>query len=70
MFNYIDNNVIKNKNMISLDLNITLDTYNFNLHAAVVHHEPSTCGSHCIVFVNDCGKSWYCNDEIIVDYDV
>ena len=66
-FNYMNNIIMKNRSLITLDLNIILCPYKVSLQATVDHYGNFI---HCGLYaasVNYCGRTFYCNDDRITE---
>ena len=68
-FSYVDNQFIKNRSLVSLDLNFMLGSYAFRLQATIDFHGFSMCCGHYIASVYCWEKTFYFNDEKITIYD-
>ena len=66
-FNYLNNKVTKNRDMIPLDHNLWLGPFQFKLQATVDHHGYSIHAGHYTTSIICCGKNFYCNDDRITE---
>ena len=67
---YSNNRITKNKGRMPLDLYIKLGPYKFSIQASVDHHGYSMNSGHYTASINYCGKTFHCNDNKIIVYNI
>ena len=69
-FRYINNNVTKDRCSILMDTTVRLDHPKFSLRATIDHHGPSIHSGHNTAYINNCKKTFYCNDHTITEFRI
>ena len=69
-FRYINNQFAKDKCSIPMDMTVVLGYHKFSLQATIDHHGPSIYSGHYTTSVNCCNRTFYCNDNKIMEFDM
>ena len=68
-FRYTNDNVTKDRCSIPMDATVMLGPLEFSLRATIDHHGPSIHSGHYTASINCWEKTFYCNDDKIMEID-